>query len=485
LILNKYINQKDSLMDIIIHWFRQDLRLSDNPAFHEAANNGRVLPIYILDNINAGNYQMGAASKWWLKQSLGKLNESLNGNLSFYQGDAGHILMDIIHRLNVKAVYWNRCYEPWRIARDAKIKSTLKEKGINVKTYNASLLWEPWEIKKDDGTPYKVFTPFYRKCQSRADYISSPLQTPKGAQYYHDKDGSVKLENINDFAHKKWHEMLDKNWHIGECAAKNQMLKFIDTGLKSYKIGRDFPAKYSVSRLSPHIHFGEISLKQLWHGFMPDMLGDEESDDFAHFQRELGWREFSYHLLYYNPDLPSKNLQTKFDAFPWVDNDILLSAWKRGETGIPLVDAGMRELWQTGYMHNRVRMIVASFLVKNLSIDWRHGAKWFWDTLLDADLANNSASWQWVAGCGADAAPFFRIFNPVAQAQKFDPGGDYIRQFIPEIAALPTKYLSCPWDAPNTVLKQANIRLGITYPRPIVDLKTSRQQALIAYQSIR
>jgi len=258
------------------------------------------------------------------------------------------------------------------------------------------------------------------------------------------------------------------------------ILQFLDEGLSLYKDGRNLPAMPYVSRLSPHLHFGEVSPNQLWYAVKN--IGDNKHVD--HFCSELGWREFSYSQLYHNHDLPTKNLQSKFDTFPWVENKILLEAWKKGKTGVPMVDAGMRELWQTGYMHNRVRMIVGSFLVKNLRLHWHHGALWFWDTLVDADLANNSASWQWIAGCGADSAPYFRIFNPVIQGQKFDADGSYVRKYIPEIALLPDKYLFSPWDAPESVLKEAGIDLGKSYPAPIVDLKQSRDAALKAFQSL-
>jgi deoxyribodipyrimidine photo-lyase len=449
---------------IAIHWFRQDLRLSDNPALTKAAEHEAVLPIYILDD-NAGNYVMGGASSWWLHHSLKALNVSLGNKLSVYRGNPQTILDDILTRFDVGAVYWNRCYEPWRMQRDTLIKESLKKRAIEVHTCNGSLLWEPWNIKKDDGTPYKVFTPFYRKgCWGDAE--------PRA----HDSiDALALLPKI------PWDTKLEPHWDIGEKGARKRFEAFIDEGLYFYKEGRNLPAKLYVSRLSPYLHFGEISPNQLWHAVRS--IGDDKHIE--HFCSELGWREFSYGQLYYNPELPRKNLQSKFDAFPWADNAANLCAWQRGQTGIPMVDAGMRELWQTGYMHNRVRMIVASFLVKNLRLHWHHGERWFWDTLVDADLANNSASWQWIAGCGADAAPYFRIFNPVTQGQKFDPDGEYVRQYIPEIARLPNKYLFNPWEAPVLILKEASVDLDSTYPNPVVDLKQSRELALQAFQSLK
>lgn len=465
---------------IAIHWFRQDLRLSDNPALTNALKQGRVLPIYILDNVNAGEYALGAASGWWLHHSLASLNDSLEGNLSIYQGNPLDVLADLIARFDVQAVYWNRCYEPWRMARDAKIKELLQTTGIEVKSSNGSLLWEPWTIKKDDGTPYRVFTPFYRKGCLKAKLPRKPLNAPEHFQYCKDKERSLDINKLHLLPDIRWDKQLESHWHIGEEGAHKRFQEFINQGLTHYKDGRNIPAKPYVSRLSPHLHFGEISPNQLW--YTVNNIGENKHID--HFCSELGWREFSYSQLYHHPDLPKRNLQAKFNHFPWVENESLLYAWQRGETGIPMVDAGMRELWQTGYMHNRVRMIIGSFLVKNLRLHWHHGERWFWDTLVDADLANNSASWQWIAGCGVDAAPYFRIFNPVMQGQKFDPEGNYIRRFIPEIASLPDKYLFSPWEAPEYILQSAQIKLGSSYPAPIVDLKQSRQAALAAFQAL-
>lgn len=463
-----------------IHWFRQDLRLSDNPALTKATTHGSILPIYILDEENAGEYTMGGASRWWLHHSLKSLNASLGDTLSVYKGHPNDILNDLITRFNVEAVYWNRCYEPWRINRDTNIKERLKTAKIAVHTYNGSLLWEPWNIKKKDKTPYKVFTPFYRKGCLKADIPREPLPKPEDANYVLDQ-AHIGIDQLGLLPKINWGSQLGLHWEIGEAGACKRFKTFMDEGRYYYKEGRNLPAKAYVSRLSPYLHLGEISPNQLLHAVRH--LGNDKHID--HFCSELGWREFAYSQLYYNPELPRKNLQSKFDNFPWVKNVDYLRAWQKGQTGVPMVDAGMRELWQTGYMHNRVRMIVASFLVKNLRLHWHHGERWFWDTLVDADLANNSASWQWVAGCGADAAPYFRIFNPVKQGQKFDPDGSYIRKYIPKIAALPDKYLFSPWEAPEFILERAGIKLGSTYPKPIVDLKQSREAALEAFQSLK
>jgi len=465
---------------IAICWFRQDLRLLDNTALTKAAEHEAVLPIYILDDDNAGDYTMGGASRFWLHHSLHALNESINKRLSIYHGNPHIILDNLLKRFNVEAIYWNRCYEPWRMRRDILIKENIQKHGIKVHTYKSSLLWEPWTIKKDDGTPYKVFTPFYRKGCCHAEAPMSPLPKPNNVNYVYDPshDG---IDALDLLPTTRWDKQLYPYWDIGEEGAHKQLKTFIDKGLCSYKDGRNLPAKPYVSRLSPHLHFGEISPNQLWHTVRS--LGDDKHID--HFCSELGWREFSYSQLYHNPELPYKNLQSKFDTFPWINKTDHLRAWQTGQTGIPMVDAGMRELWQTGYMHNRVRMIVGSFLVKNLRLHWHHGERWFWDTLVDADLANNSASWQWIAGCGADAAPYFRIFNPVTQGQKFDPDGEYVRQYIPEISSLPNTYLFNPWEAPDMVLKDACVKLGSTYPYPVVDLKKSREAALQAFQSLK
>ena len=467
--------------NVTIHWFRQDLRLTDNPAFTLAAKHGDVLPIYILDNENAGKYSMGGASRWWLHHSLISLNNSLGGSLSLYCGNPINILDDIVARFNVKSVYWNRCYEPWRIERDATIIDHLKTKGVGITSTNGSLLWEPWAVKKDDDTSYKVFTPFYRKGCLQTEPPRKPLPIPKNVEYQPDYKGCLSLDQLKLLPDSRWDQRLEPLWEIGEREAHIRFQQFIKEGLSQYKDGRNLPAKPFVSRLSPHLHFGEISPNQIWYGVRT--ISDDKHID--HFCSELGWREFSYSQLYYNSDLPTKNLQPKFDAFPWLEDGTSLNAWKKGQTGVPMVDAGMRELWQTGYMHNRVRMIVGSFLVKNLRQHWYQGAKWFWDTLVDADLANNSAGWQWIAGCGADAAPYFRIFNPVTQGKKFDPDGSYVRQFIPEITALPDKYLFNPWEAPGYILKEAGVELGTTYPKPVVDLKQSRDAALAAFQSLK
>lgn len=472
----------------VIVWFRQDLRLADNPALTHAVKSGApVIPVYILDDICSGPWKMGGASRWWLHHSLNSLNESLSGNLACFQGDARMVMRDLCAATKASAVYWNRCYEPWRIQRDTDIKSMLDENGITAESYNASLLFEPWTIKKDDGTPYKVFTPFFRRgCLGSAKLPPDPLPAIRKIDFAPRPQDSLSVDALELLPrHPRWDKKMDCHWSIGEPGAKKRLDAFLDHGLKGYKEGRNYPTLDHVSRLSPHLHFGEISPRTVWHKARACMVADQAETDGDCFLSELGWREFSHSLLYYNHDLPTKALQTRFNNFPWARDDKALDRWQRGETGYPIVDAGMRELWETGYMHNRVRMIVGSFLVKDLMLHWTEGEKWFWDCLADADLANNAASWQWIAGCGADAAPYFRVFNPVGQGDKFDPKGEYVRRFIPEIAKLPDDLIHKPWEAPDLILKGAGISRGKTYPLPMVDHKAARERALTAFQSTK
>ncbi|GAB4166464.1 MAG: deoxyribodipyrimidine photo-lyase [Rickettsiaceae bacterium] len=465
-----------------IFWFRQDLRITDNLGLFEATKKGPVMPIYILDDLNCGPFKMGGASRWWLHNSLTNLNKTLGNKLNVYYGDSQEVLLKILASNNVGAVYWNRCYEPWRIRSDSKIKAHLRNINIECKSFNGSLLWEPWKVTKNDGTPYKVYTYFYRKGCLQAAAPREPLPKPAKLTLVQDQANSNIINTLGLLPDKKWYKQIQEHWHIGEEAAQRRLTEFLDNNISGYKENRNYPCKLNVSRLSPHLHFGEISPNQVWYKAQTkEAIKPLMQEDIASFLSEIGWREFSYYLLYHFPDLPTKNFQPKFDRFPWKDNIVFLKAWQKGQTGYPIVDAGMRELWQTGYMHNRVRMIVGSFLVKNLLLDWRHGENWFWDCLLDADLANNSASWQWVAGSGADAAPYFRIFNPVTQGEKFDPDGKYTLRFVPELSKLPIKFLFKPWEAPNEVLKAAGIVLGKTYPKPIVNLQHSREQAIMAY----
>ena len=470
--------------EIIINWFRQDLRLDDNPSLHHASKfNIPILNIFILDEINCGKKKFGRASKYFLYHSLKNLDNLLNYKLSLFKGCAIEVFRKLEKKYDIKGVSWNRCYEPWQIIRDTKIKSFLSEQKINTKTFNGSLLWEPWNILKSDSTPYKVFTPFYKRGCLNHSTPREPL--PRPILINIKDDDSVELSELNLLEKSKWYKKLDILWNINEKGLEEKVENFFNKGIKNYRDGRNFPSKKYVSRLSPFLRWGLVSPNFLWHKCKHFDSSDNISNNVDVFKSELGWREFSYYLLYHFKELPRKNLQGKFDKFPWLINKDYLNKWKLGLTGYPIVDAGMRELWKTGYMHNRLRMIVGSFLVKNLLIDWRKGEEWFWDCLLDADLASNSASWQWVAGTGADAAPYFRIFNPITQGEKFDEEGSYTKKYVPELKNLSPKYLFKPWLAPQEVLEKNGIELGKNYPYPIVDIKISRTKALEAFSSIK
>lgn len=466
-------------------WFRQDLRLTDNPALREAAAKGRIIPLFILeDPASSGDpHPLGGASRWWLHHSLARLCEALPG-LTLLQGDPRALLPQLAEETGAEAVYWNRCYEPHAIARDSDIKADLKAKGIEVRSFKASLLYEPFELKTKTGGPYKVYSPFWRAAQELE--IAPPLEKPATIEIASGCSGGS-LEHFGLLPRRPdWAKGWDDIWTPGEEGAAERLSAFLKTGLKGYGSLRNRPDLPNVSRLSAHLHFGDISPRQVWHETLRHMEAhpDQEKDGWK-FLSELAWREFSYHLLYHFPKLPEENWKPAFDAYPWRESEEDLKAWQRGQTGYPIVDAGMRELWQTGWMHNRVRMIVASFLIKHLRLHWHHGEEWFRDTLVDADLANNSASWQWVAGSGADAAPYFRIFNPMTQGEKFDPEGDYVRKWVPELAKLDTAYLHAPFDAPEAALRKAGVELGKSYPKPIVDHAKARQAALDGYEAVK
>ncbi|CAM2764593.1 cryptochrome/photolyase family protein [Legionella worsleiensis] len=468
-------------MSTALIWFRQDLRLTDNPAFFAACTqHTHVIPIYILDDKNS---VLGEAQAWWLHHSLKALSHSLNtqGQLKLIlrKGNPMDVLADLRSQITIDAIYWNRCYEPDTIERDKRIKAKLQESGIDVHSFNGSLFNEPWTFNNKNGEFFKVFTPYWKTC--RQQLISKPAQVvthyPAAIEIASDV-----LDDWNLLPRLNWASQFPEFWTPGEEGALKKLEHFISHQINGYKINRDFPEKKATSYLSPHLHFGEISpwtiLRAVEHAKTDphsNLAGAE------HFLSELGWREFSYYLLYHVPTLPYQNFKSEFDAFPWHNDAALLKQWQQGKTGYPIIDAGMRELWATGYMHNRVRMIVASFLTKGLFIDWRVGADWFLDTLVDADLANNSASWQWVAGCGADAAPYFRIFNPVLQSQKFDPQGAYIRRWVPELASLNNDIIHAPWESENAPL----IYRKINYPKPIIKHNEARTKALDYYEQIK
>ena len=476
---------------VTIVWFRRDLRLTDNPALAAAVDAGSaVVPLFILDEDSPGAWAPGGASRWWLHESLAALRRALGEQgleLVLRRGAPAAILDDLARETGARAVHWNRCYEPYAIARDKAVKAGLADRGLEVRSFAASLLHEPWTVTTRSGGPYKVFTPFWKALRAQGD-PDAPLPAPT-----HLKPGAAAQTDDLDawglLPHRPdWAGGLRDTWSPGEAGAQERLADFLERAVSAYPDDRNRPDRPGTSRLSPHLAGGEISPRQIWHRVRDRLRA--ASDSAAErgcwsFLRELGWRDFSYHLLYHWPDFPERTWQPGFAAFPWRDDEAGYRAWCRGRTGYPAVDAAMRELWHSGWMHNRMRMVAASFLVKHLLIPWQRGEAWFWDTLADADLANNSASWQWVAGCGADAAPYFRIFNPVTQGETHDPDGAYVRRWVPELARLPGKYLNKPWEAPPEILRDSGVKLGETYPNPLVDHKMARDRALDAYAEIK
>ncbi|MCA3565544.1 MAG: deoxyribodipyrimidine photo-lyase [Methylocystis sp.] len=478
----------------VLLWFREDLRLADNPALAEAVSRNRpIIAIYVLDDETADFRPPGAAARWWLHGSLKALAASLaerGSPLHLFRGSALAVIPRLVRQTGAAAIFWNRRYGAAERAADGKLKQELKASGVEVQSFNGHLLFEPWEVESKTGGPLKVFTPFWRAARELRE-VPMPVAAPASLRPFAGEDkqlpGSVTLEDL-DLLPKSpnWAKEMETLWQPGEAGAAAALKRFLDDAVEGYGDGRNRPDKRSTSRLSPHLRAGEIGPRQIWHAtrLHEQAHCGHSSRDHEKFLSEVGWREFSYHLLFQSPDLATANFQKRFDAFPWRDDGEAFRAWTRGKTGYPIVDAGMRELWRTGWMHNRVRMVTASFLIKHLLIDWRRGEEWFWDTLLDADPANNAASWQWVAGSGADAAPYFRIFAPVLQGEKFDPKGDYVRTYVPEIAGLPDQWIHKPWQAPHPILARAGITLGKEYPLPIVDHDAARQRALAAFKSI-
>jgi deoxyribodipyrimidine photo-lyase len=470
-------------MSTAILWFRRDLRLADNAALHEAcARHAGVLPLYIHAPQEEGEWPPGAASRWWLHHSLHALDADLRQRksaLHICQGDSLQILLETAKRSGADTVYWNRLYEPAAVARDTHIKAALREHGITVHSFGGALWREPWQLATQEGQPYRVFTPYWRKLRTMLDG-AEPLAVPSYLPVI-TLEESLPLAALDLLPRIAWAVGLNDSWTPGEQGAWAMLELFADDAVRTYATARDLPDRHGTSRLSPHLHFGEITPRQIHRGLLALLQREKprQQPDIEPYLRELGWREFAHHLLYHFPRTPSDNFNPRFDGFPWEpENGEWLQRWQHGRTGIPLVDAGMRELWHTGWMHNRVRMVVASFLTKNLRQHWHHGARWFWDTLVDADLANNTLGWQWVAGCGADAAPYFRVFNPVSQAQKFDPKAVYLRRWLPELSSASDALLHEPWKDEG-LLKRSG------YPAPMIDLGQSRQAALSAYQASR
>ncbi|MDZ5449206.1 deoxyribodipyrimidine photo-lyase [Labrys sp. ZIDIC5] len=477
-----------------IVWFRDDLRLRDNPALHAACQAGApVLCLYIHEPAGAGRRQPEGAALWWLHGSLAALDAALRergGRLHVLAGAAEDVLNTVVDRISAGAVYWNRRYDPVGRDIDTGIKARLRDRGIEAHSFNGSLLREPWTISSQSGAPYRVFGAFWRAFQQGA--VEPPLPAPAELSFAPlpqeiEQHLAYPFGLEPDPQRPDWAAAMRANWTRGEEAGLACLQDFLDEDLAGYADNRDRLDGPTTSRLSPYLHAGNVSVRQLWHALSGRQHGGMTAGDrdVEKFRSELGWREFSYSLLYHCPPLHEHNLQPDFDAMPWRGDHQNLVAWKQGMTGYPVVDAAMRQLWATGWMHNRARMIVASFLVKHLLIDWREGERWFWETLADADPANNPASWQWVTGSGADAAPYFRIFNPVTQGEKFDPDGVFVKRWVPELARLPASVIHRPWTASSTQLDAAGIRLGRAYPLPIVDHKVARERALAAWRSLR
>jgi len=475
-----------------IVWFRHDLRLADNPALHTAIQRGSaVIPLFIHAPEEETPWQPGGASRWWFHQSLCALDvrlRELGSRLVIRRGPTLETLHALVKETGAAAVFWNRRYEPAVTARNATVKASLRNAGCEVESFNAALLHEPWTIQNQSGKPFQVFTPFWRHCLARPD-PSEPLPAPKNLPALSKWPRSLPLDELELEPKINWAGGLRTAWQPGEADAAASLSRFLTKAFDDYADQRNRPDVAGTSRLSAHLHFGEISPRQVWHGLrrMAAKRGlPVEQWRSSQFLAEVGWREFAHHLLYHFPHTPTEPLRADFKKFTWRKDAAWLYAWQKGRTGYPIVDAGMRELWTTGWMHNRVRMIVASFLVKDLLISWQEGARWFWDTLVDADLAQNTLGWQWTAGCGADAAPYFRVFNPISQGEKFDPHGDYVRKWCPELAKLPDNWLHRPHETPAKILAAAGgIRLGRTYPEPIVSHAIAREVALEAFARIK
>jgi deoxyribodipyrimidine photo-lyase len=480
-------------MPAAVVWFRRDLRLADNPALQAILDAGHVpIPVYIHDEPDH-DWPQGQASAWWLHHSLLALKKSLQqcgSDLLVFQGDPETILARLLQQSRADTLVWNRCYEPAQVKRDTCIMEAFTQQGYHVSSHNAALLREPGEILKKDGMPYRVFTPFWKvlhRLGPARQVIPAAACLP--AFDADSLSGSLPVAALELLPAVNWYQAFPLHWNPGEAGAGEALNDFCEDGLIDYPTARDIPGVSGTSRLSAHLHFGEISPVQIWHHLMQHAAGNSSAGIITateSYLREIAWREFSHQLLHQFPHTTLQPLDTRFAGFPWrSEYQDLLAHWQQGQTGIPIVDAGMRELWSTGFMHNRVRMIVASFLTKNLLIPWQEGARWFWNTLVDADLANNTMGWQWVAGSGADAAPYFRIFNPVLQGEKFDSGGRYVRRWVPELAGLGDRYIHRPWTADPAVLADAGIRLGDEYPRPLVDLQASRKAALAAWDHVK
>lgn len=509
-------------------WFRQDLRLKDNPTISRAVKRQLpILPLYIWAPHEEGPWTPGAASKVWLHSSLAGLQRSLQemgSALRIFKTGPGEtyasteeLLTILACSTNMESLFYSRRYEPAAIERDSRVRDKLMSAGFQTEDCKDNLLFEPWEIATKTGQPFQIFTPFWKSCVEKlelarempTDLVGSlPPKRPELPEWLKplgSLPGEVSLEELELIPRQSWVLSLQKFLDPGEEAAQKKLKIFLEKGLEHYEDRRDYPELNGCSQLSSHLHFGEISVQQVYETVRNKIERERElksalkkGSSYSHsscsaafslsaqtFLKELGWREFAHHLLYHFPHTDLLPLNKKFSDFPWQKNEQFLSAWQKGETGYPIIDAGMRELRQTGLMHNRVRMLVSSFLVKDLLLPWQAGSTWFWNNLVDADLAQNSLGWQWSAGCGADAAPYFRIFNPCLQGKKFDPEGNYVRRFVPELSKLPNKYIHEPWRAEPAELEAWGIILGKTYPQRLVNHQEARQRALAIYQDLK
>lgn len=476
-------------MPPVIVWFRNDLRLADNRALAAASALGPVIPVFVIDQVAAGRWWRGGASRWWLHRSLAALAsdiEARGGRLLLRVGATAEVLARLADETGARTVCATRAYEPWARQLESDVHARLAADGISLKRFGGALLREPEELRTKAGEPFKVYSPLWRALVTLGE-PRRPEPTPPALSFAPTPAPSEPLASLGLLPVKPdWSAGLAAEWTPGEAGAAARLERFVEAALAGYVEDRNRPDLPGTSRLSPHLHFGEISPNACWHrAKAAAALDPRAAKGLETFLKELVWREFSYHLLVHWPTLPDAPFRQEFEAFPWADDAPALTAWQCGRTGYPIVDAGMRELWTTGWMHNRVRMIVASFLVKDLLVPWQQGEAWFWDTLVDADLASNAASWQWVAGSGADAAPYFRIFNPISQGQKFDPEGTYVRRWVPELARVPASVVHTPWTAPALVLAEAGVVLGRTYPEPIVDHAMARERALAAFAALK
>ncbi|WP_391205209.1 cryptochrome/photolyase family protein [Psychrobacillus sp. L4] len=463
-------------MKKIIVWFRKDLRLHDHPALWEAAQQGFVIPVFIWSKAEELELQACDASLWWLHYSLLSFRQRLP--LIIRQGNTLEILQNLIHETQADAVFFNERYEPSIVRRDQEIVTQLKLQNIDVRTFNGNLLYSPKDMLNQKQEPYKVFTSFWKKSMQVPAHRPTP--TPHAFEIYRKSLESIEIEELNLLTTMPCHKKLTSYWEPGELGAIKTWEQFQSGDLSIYDQMRDFPFKIVTSTLSPYLAWGDISVRSIFYSARKN-----DSPSIHTFIKQLTWREFSYHQLIHFPSFANKPLRSNFERFPWQNDVESFKQWTIGLTGYPLVDAGMRELLETGYMHNRVRMVAASFLVKHLLVDWRKGYEWFQQNLVDFDVANNAMGWQWIAGSGIDSAPYFRIFNPISQSEKFDSSGGYIRQWVPELSTLPAPYIHRPWEAPDFMLEELGIRMGINYPLPIVEHSRARLRALDAYNTIK